>query len=76
LGDDDDQGDAQLRPVAARPTQRGSGTLTLDKGRGRLTTVLPSEPSVCRQVGHNSAIFLTLADGTVVLEGGAPWEVR
>jgi hypothetical protein len=51
------------------------GTLTLDGGRGRLTTVLPSEPSVC-QVGHNSAIFLTQADGTVVLEGGAPWEVR
>jgi hypothetical protein len=51
------------------------GTLTLDGGKGRLTTVLPSEPSVC-QVGHNSAIFLTLADGTVVLEGGAPWEVR
>lgn len=51
------------------------GTLTLDRGRGRLTTVLPSEPSVC-QVGHNSAIFLTQADGTVVLEGGSPWEVR
>ena len=51
------------------------GTLTLDRGRGRLTTVLPSEPSVC-QVGHNSAIFLKQADGTVVLEGGSPWEVR
>ena len=51
------------------------GTLTLEGGKGRLTTVLPSEPSVC-QVGHNSAIFLRLDDGTTVLEGGSPWEVR
>ena len=51
------------------------GTITLERGRGRATITLPSEPSVC-QVGHNSSIFLKLADGTVVLEGGSPWEVR
>ena len=48
------------------------GTLTLDggKARGRL-----SVPTHC-QTGHNSSIFLKTADGTVVLEGGSPWEVR
>ena len=51
------------------------GTITLERGRARATITLPSEPSVC-QVGHNSSIFLKLADGTVVLEGGSPWEVR
>jgi hypothetical protein len=51
------------------------GTVTLENGRARATITLPSEPSVC-QVGHNSSIFLKLADGTMVLEGGSPWEVR
>ena len=51
------------------------GTITLDRGRARATITLPSEPSVC-QVGHNSSIFLKLADGTIVVEGGSPWEVR
>jgi hypothetical protein len=51
------------------------GTITVERGRARATITLPSEPSVC-QVGHNSAIFLKLADGTIVLEGGAPWVVR
>lgn len=51
------------------------GTITLERGRARATITLPSEPSVC-QVGHNSSIFLKLADGTIVLEGGSPWEVR
>lgn len=50
------------------------GTITIERGRGSLTTTLPSEPSVC-QVGHNSSIFLKLGD-TVVLEGGSPWTVR
>ena len=51
------------------------GTITLERGKARATITLPSEPSVC-QVGHSSSIFLQLADGTVVLEGGSPWEVR
>ena len=51
------------------------GTITLQHGTARATLTLPATPSVC-QVGHNSAIFLELADGTIVLEGGAPWEVR
>ena len=51
------------------------GTVTLERGRARATITLPSEPSVC-QVGHNSSIFLKTADGTIVLEGGSPWEVR
>jgi hypothetical protein len=51
------------------------GTITLERGRARATITLPSEPSAC-QVGHNSSIFLKLADGTIVLEGGSPWEVR
>ena len=50
------------------------GTLTINGGKGRLTTTLPSEPSVC-QVGHNSSIFLKLGE-VVVLEGGSPWTVR
>lgn len=51
------------------------GTITLERGRARATITLPSAPSVC-QVGHTSSIFLKLADGTIVLEGGSPWEVR
>lgn len=51
------------------------GTVTVERGRARASIELPSEPSVC-QVGHNSAIFLKLTDGTVVLQGGAPWAVR
>ena len=51
------------------------GTITLERGRARTTMTLPSEPSVC-QVGQNSSIFLKLPDGTIVVEGGSPWEVR
>lgn len=51
------------------------GTFTIERGRARFSTILPSEPSVC-QVGHNSSITLSTADGTVILEGGSPWTVR
>ena len=48
------------------------GDLTLDGGKARGSLTLPAQ---C-QTGHNSSIFLKTADGTVVLEGGSPWEVR